>query len=320
MCFSVSSPIKLSNWDLMKQVLSAGGGGAGSKKRKFKGKKRDAGAVKDDTFSPTAKRENRQETRIVALDCEMVGVGESSSKSALARVVVVNYYGNVLIDSYCLPRERVTDYRTRVSGIRASNLKGAPPFELVQKRVADLLRDKLVVGHALKNDFKALQIKHPKQEMRDTASYAPLRADAPDGGGRIKSRALKELAAEHLGLEIQHGEHSPVEDARAALYLYQKHRREWERSLQQVSKKSSANKKETKKDTLFKEVFGESVGVEEKSRKEKEEEKQKRRSRRGDRRPPSPPPPPPSSQEPKGGDEKKESSDDGYGLDLFVNE
>ena len=49
------------------------------------------------------------------------------------------------------------------------------------------------------------------------------------GAGRMKSRALKELAAEHLGLEIQHGEHSPVEDARAALYLYQKHRSEWER-------------------------------------------------------------------------------------------
>lgn len=32
----------------------------------------------------------------------------------------------------------------------------------------------------------------------------------------------RDLAAEHLGLAIQGGEHSPVDDARAALYLYKR--------------------------------------------------------------------------------------------------
>ena len=50
-----------------------------------------------------------------------------------------------------------------------------------------------------------------------------MRATAP--GRRPKPRALRHLAAEQLGLAIQAGEHSPVDDARAALYLYQKHRR-----------------------------------------------------------------------------------------------
>ena len=45
------------------------------------------------------------------------------------------------------------------------------------------------------------------------------------------TRAIAELAAEQLGLEIQHGEHSPVEDARAALYLYHRHRQRWETSV-----------------------------------------------------------------------------------------
>ncbi len=50
-----------------------------------------------------------------------------------------------------------------------------------------------------------------------------MRATAP--GRRPKPRALRQLALEHLGLTIQEGEHSPVDDARAALYLYQKHRK-----------------------------------------------------------------------------------------------
>jgi RNA exonuclease 4 len=50
-------------------------------------------------------------------------------------------------------------------------------------------------------------------------------------GGKLRPRALRVLAASELGLTIQEGEHSPVDDARAALYLYHKHRREWERAL-----------------------------------------------------------------------------------------
>jgi hypothetical protein len=53
-----------------------------------------------------------------------------------------------------------------------------------------------------------------------------MRATAP--GRRPKPRRLRDLAAEVLGLAIQGGAHSPVDDARAALYLYQRFRKEWE--------------------------------------------------------------------------------------------
>lgn len=36
---------------------------------------------------------------------------------------------------------------------------------------------------------------------------------------------------QELGVTIQEGEHSSVDDARAALYLYQKHAATWERAL-----------------------------------------------------------------------------------------
>ena len=71
----------------------------------------------------------------------------------------------------------------------------------------------------LRSCAQALLLSHPRKLIRDTARYPPLmRATAP--GRRPKPRALRHLATQHLGLTIQAGEHSPVDDARAALYLY----------------------------------------------------------------------------------------------------
>lgn len=50
-------------------------------------------------------------TPIVALDCEMVGVGPEGKRSALARVALVNQEGHVLMDMHVKPKEKVTDYR-----------------------------------------------------------------------------------------------------------------------------------------------------------------------------------------------------------------
>ena len=53
----------------------------------------------------------------------MVGVGTDGQDSVLARVSIVNKFGHTLLDKYVKPREKVTDYRTHVSGIRPSDLK-----------------------------------------------------------------------------------------------------------------------------------------------------------------------------------------------------
>lgn len=57
-------------------------------------------------------------TDTLAVDCEMVEVGTSKKESALARVCVVNYLGDVIIDEYVRPEQRISDFRTRISGIR----------------------------------------------------------------------------------------------------------------------------------------------------------------------------------------------------------
>lgn len=84
----------------------------------------------------------------------MVGLGHMGSESMLARVSLVNYHGHVLLDTFVQPRERVTDYRTWVSGIRESDLRGAPSFDVVQKQVAELVEGRVLIGHAIDNDTK----------------------------------------------------------------------------------------------------------------------------------------------------------------------
>ena len=187
---------------------------------------------------PTPTSRDASVTEIVAMDCEMVGVGEDGSRSVLARVTVVNEYGNVILDTFVQATERVTDYRTKVSGVRPRDLKNAPKFVDVQKMVSKLIDKKIVVGHGLKHDFRALLLNHPRERTRDTALYhvftRPLRSTercvegAPRGRG---SRSLKELTRTHLRMKIQDGEHSSAEDARAALFLYAKYKRKWEKSL-----------------------------------------------------------------------------------------
>lgn len=66
---------------------------------------------------------NLSATRVVALDCEMVGVGPGGLQSILARVCIINSSGNVLYDTFVKNTEPITDYRTAFSGVRAADLK-----------------------------------------------------------------------------------------------------------------------------------------------------------------------------------------------------
>ena len=84
----------------------------------------------------------------------MVGVGPGGVQSQLGRVTVVNVHGNIIYDTFVQPVEEVTDYRTRWSGIRPHDLKNGKDFFVVQKEVADIIKDRIVIGHDLDHDFK----------------------------------------------------------------------------------------------------------------------------------------------------------------------
>ncbi|XP_025331479.3 RNA exonuclease 4 isoform X1 [Canis lupus baileyi] len=166
-------------------------------------------------------------TRALAMDCEMVGAGPKGEESVAARVSIVNQYGKCVYDKYVKPTQPVTDYRTAVSGIRPENLKQGEKFEVVQKEVADMLKGRILVGHALHNDLKVLFLDHPKKKIRDTQKYKPFKSQVKSG-----RPSLKLLAERILGIQVQQAEHCSIQDAQAAMRLYILVKKEWESTAQ----------------------------------------------------------------------------------------
>lgn len=182
--------------------------------------------VLGEPYNPSAAK--RELGHYLAIDCEMVGVGPRGTGSHLARVSIVNWHGHVVLDTFVRPRERVTDFRTWVSGVRPSDLKHAPSFAEVQARVAELIKGRVLVGHAIQNDLKALLLSHPRPQIRDTSTFKPLRELAGN-----KQPGLRTLARLVLDIEIQakNQAHSSVEDAQATMAVFRTQKEAWDASL-----------------------------------------------------------------------------------------
>ena len=74
--------------------------------------------------------------------------------------------------------------------------------------------------------------------IRDTSTYKPFRSIF---GGKTPS--LKNLSARMLGVSVQQGEHSSVQDAQAAMRLYTMFKKDWEKDCsKRRSKKLSDSK------------------------------------------------------------------------------
>lgn len=219
-------------------------------KEDAKSLKRDAAIASRLALSGPSLDEQKQ---YVALDCEMVGVGSSGKQSALARVSLTAYDGSVLLDAFVKVGERVTDFRTHVSGVRAKDLKSGQTLSIeeARQRVFDLTDKKILVGHALKNDFKALLMTHPRYLVRDTATYPPYMRAGGRGGGKLKPRKLRDIAKEFLNrsIQVEGQEHNSVDDAKAAMDLYIRARTAWERHITDKAKGKGVGVKKAKKPT-----------------------------------------------------------------------
>ncbi|KAI0100370.1 ribonuclease H-like domain-containing protein [Nemania sp. FL0031] len=164
--------------------------------------------------------------KYIAIDCEMVGIGPAGQDHMLARVSCVDFHGKQVYDSFVVPREHVTDYRTAITGITASTLRApaARPFDEVQAAVANLLKSRILVGHDVRHDLAVLELTHPTPQTRDTARHSTFRKF-----GHGPKPALRVLARELLGLDdFQKGKHSSIEDARVAMLLFRAKKSEFD--------------------------------------------------------------------------------------------
>ncbi|XP_021773756.1 RNA exonuclease 4-like isoform X2 [Chenopodium quinoa] len=209
------------NWALLQQKLN------------LQGSKPKLPSHSNGGSSPTILGKRKQRSVSESDESQVNVLAPTSSDCSFWQV---NKWGNVVYDEFVRPIDRVVDFRTEISGIRPRDLRKAKDFPSVQKKVAELIKGKILVGHALRNDLKALLLSHPKKDLRDTAEYQPFLKES-------RRKALRHLAAEFLGAEIQNGEHCPIEDARAAMLLYQRHKKDWERSVKDRSRLMEKQKK-----------------------------------------------------------------------------
>lgn len=150
-----------------------------------------------------------------AIDCEFC---QAECGPVLARVSVVNFQSEVVYDTYVKPKEEITDYVTKFSGITPESLENVTTTaQDVQKRILELVSSSdILIGHSLESDLNVMKIRHPN--VVDTSIIYHHNRGPPLRPG------LRWLASQHLKRLIQQGEqtgegHSSVEDLRACLDL-----------------------------------------------------------------------------------------------------
>ena len=133
---------------------------------------------------------------------------KSGSIDLLARVSIVNYYGQIVLDTLVANDSPVTDYLTHITGITPGMLDDAPRYEDVNQKVVELLFGSTVIGHSLNCDLEKFMAPFPiALYYRDVSEFSYYMRD------QFRKTKLKDLTALHLKATIQEGVHSSVIDA-----------------------------------------------------------------------------------------------------------
>ncbi|OEU12179.1 hypothetical protein FRACYDRAFT_191771, partial [Fragilariopsis cylindrus CCMP1102] len=167
----------------------------------------------------------------VSLHCDLVQTVLSGRTKTLARVTLVDGpTRNVLMDEFAQIHVPVTDFCG--TGITAKDVKVGNSSAILRVQVERLLRGRLVVGHKVEDDLKALGLACPWTHVRDLAYFPAFLREKVVGGSRVVTvRSLDELSDEFLRYRLTPlGDRSRSTDlCRTALCLYETFRDQWER-------------------------------------------------------------------------------------------
>lgn len=178
---------------------------------------------------------------LIAIDAEFVALQQEEReirsdgtkhtirprRLSLARVSVLRGDGELVgkpfLDDYIASTQPIANYLTEFSGIHEGDLDPSTskhfivPFKHVYKKLHVLVRlGCIFIGHGLKSDFRIINMALPKDQIIDTVDLFYI----PEAKRML---SLKFLSWYFLGENIQQSEHDSIEDARAALLLYQKY-------------------------------------------------------------------------------------------------
>ncbi len=153
----------------------------------------------------------------IAIDCEMCETTDPETGAvdhkALCRLSVVNATdpSEVLIDTLVKPNWPVTDYRTRINGIKKENLD---KVEFTLRHAQEFMmalcsEETVIIGHALHNDFGAMKMEH---HCNVDSSMLFTCKDAPEA-----TCSLKDLAKSVMKKEMPNI-HCSTNDARTTLF------------------------------------------------------------------------------------------------------
>ncbi|KAL4791335.1 ribonuclease H-like domain-containing protein [Aspergillus venezuelensis] len=159
--------------------------------------------------------------KAVSIDCDFVGVGPRN-RDALARVCAVDVLsGEVLLDILVHPKESITDFRPRYSGITemsyyayaAQGLLLPSPAEVRERLFEFIDTDTIIIGHALHNDLSKLGITHSR--IIDTQILTFIAVQERFERELKRRWSLRDLSKTFLGLSIQDSPfgHDCLEDA-----------------------------------------------------------------------------------------------------------
>ena len=151
---------------------------------------------------------------IFSIDCEMCYT--TADKLEVTRISVVDENCDLVYDTLVKPKNKITNYLTKFSGITKKLLD---PIEVtledVHKELNRILpEDAILCGQSLNSDLQALQLIHPY--IIDTSVIYNL------SGFRPVKPSLKTLAQRFLNMSIQNNDmtgHCSTEDAIAAMKL-----------------------------------------------------------------------------------------------------
>ena len=173
-----------------------------------------------------------RETELLAIDCKSVVTNEGER---LARVSIVNFYGNIVFDTVVKPVDShtskyiIVDSRYNDNRLLPQDFMHAPSFFNIEYILQKIVSEKKLIGFGISYYLPLLKLDPSlhNYEVKDLAKVDALHHEKSRLGVNdnnlelvVAKKSLPELAKECLNVSPDYLQSSTIISARLALALY----------------------------------------------------------------------------------------------------